>query len=83
LGEVYLLADPPRMLQAICEAQKPCLAYKILAAGRTVDSPQQIKERMTAAFQGVKPTDAVIIGLYQRFNDQIGQTAQFGREILV
>jgi hypothetical protein len=25
---------------------------------------------------------AVIIGMYQRFNDQIGQTAQFMREIL-
>jgi hypothetical protein len=82
LGEVYLPADPPRMLQTIRKAKKPCLAYKVLAAGRTVDSPQQVKERMAAALQGVKPTDAMIIGLYQRFNDQIGQTAQFVREIL-
>ena len=82
LGEVYLPADPPRMLQAIRKAKKPCLAYKILAAGRTVDSPQQVKERMAAALKGVKPADAMIIGLYQRFNDQIGQTAQFVREIL-
>lgn len=31
---------------------------------------------------GIKPADAIIIGLYQRFNDQIDQTAQFVREIL-
>ena len=58
------------------------LAYKVLAAGRTVDSPQQVKERMAATFNGIKPADTVIIGMYQRFNDQIGQTAQFVREIL-
>ena len=32
--------------------------------------------------KGIKPGDAMIIGLYQRYNDQIGQTAQFVREIL-
>jgi hypothetical protein len=37
---------------------------------------------MAAALNGIKPTDPVIIGLYQRFNDQIGQTAEFVREIL-
>jgi hypothetical protein len=82
LGEVYLPADPPRMMETIRKAKKPCLAYKILAAGRTVDSPAQVKERMGVAYNGIKPGDAMIIGLYQRFNDQIGQTAQFVREIL-
>ena len=82
LGEIYLPSDPPRMMETIGKARRPCLAYKVLAAGRTVDSPQQVKERMAAALNGIKPTDAVIIGMYQRFNDQIGQTAQFVREIL-
>jgi len=82
LGEVYLPSDPPRMMETIRKTKKPCLTYKVLAAGRTVDSPKQVKERMAAAYNGVKPTDALIIGLYQRFNDQIGQTAQFAREIL-
>lgn len=82
LGEIYLPSDPPRMLETIRKASKPCLAYKVLAAGRTVDSPDQVKKRMDVALQGIKPNDAMIIGLYQRFNDQIGQTAQFAREIL-
>ncbi|HWQ52197.1 MAG TPA: hypothetical protein VN442_00845 [Bryobacteraceae bacterium] len=47
-----------------------------------MSSPKQVKERMAAAFEGIKPNDAMIIGLYQRFNDQIGQSAQFTREIL-
>ena len=37
---------------------------------------------MAFALNGIKPTDAIIVGMYQRFNDQIGQTAQFVREIL-
>ncbi len=82
LGEIYLPSDPPRMMETIRKAKKPCLAYKILAAGRTVNSPDQVKERIGVALNGIKPTDAIIIGLYQRFNDQIGQTAQFMREIL-
>lgn len=82
LGEVYLPSDPPRMMETIRKATKPCLVYKVLAAGRTVNSPQQVKERLAVALHGIKPADAVIIGVYQRFNDQIGQTAQFVREIL-
>lgn len=37
---------------------------------------------MAVALEGIKPNDAMIIGLYQRYNDQIGQTSQFVREIL-
>jgi hypothetical protein len=82
LGEIYLPSDPPKMMAAIRKAKKPCLAYKVLAAGRTVDSPAQVKERIAVALAGIKPNDAIIVGMYQRFNDQIGQTAQFMREIL-
>lgn len=82
LGEIYLPSDPPRMMETIRKTPKPCLTYKVLAAGRTVDSPDQIRERMAVALKGIKPTDPIIIGLYQRFNDQIGQTAQFVREIM-
>jgi hypothetical protein len=82
LGEIYLPSDPPKMLATIRKAKKPCLVYKVLAAGRTVNSPQQVKERMAVALKGIKPNDALIIGMYQRFNDQIGQTAAFMRELL-
>ncbi len=81
-GEIYLASDPPKMMATIRQAKKPCLAYKVLAAGRTVNSPQQIRERIAAALNGVKPADAIILGLYQRYSDQIGQDAGFIREVL-
>jgi hypothetical protein len=82
LGEIYLPGDPPRMMETIRKTKRPCLTYKVLAAGRSVNSPKEVKERMAVALNGIKPTDPVIIGLYQRFNDQIGQTADFVREIM-
>jgi hypothetical protein len=82
LGEIYLPQDPPRMMQTIRKVKKPCLVYKVLAAGRAVNSPQQVREQMATVYDGIKKGDVALIGMYQRFNDQIGQTAQFAREIL-
>ncbi len=81
-GEIYLASDPPKMMAVMRKAKRTCLAYKVLAAGRLVRSPEQVREHLAAIYSGIKPNDAVIVGLYQRFNDQIGQTAQFVREIL-
>ena len=81
LGEIYLPSDPPRMFKVIRSARKPCLAYKILAAGRRVRSPAEVRRCFEIAFQNIKPTDAVIVGMYQQFGDQVGENAQIVREI--
>ncbi|PWU16341.1 MAG: hypothetical protein C5B50_13750 [Verrucomicrobia bacterium] len=59
---------------------KPCLAYKILAAGRRIESPAEIRRCFETAFQNIKPTDAVIAGMYQQWNDQIGENCSTVRE---
>lgn len=53
LGEVYLASDPPKMMATIRHAKKPCLVYKVLAAGRTVNSPQQVRDRIAVALKGI------------------------------
>ena len=40
VGEVYLKSDPPRMFKAIRQTKRPCLAFKILAAGRLSERPR-------------------------------------------
>ncbi len=82
LGEVYLPSDPAKMMATVRQAKKPCLAYKVFAAGRTINSPHQVRQSLAAALGGIKPTDAIIVGMYQRLSDQIGQNTQFVREIL-
>jgi hypothetical protein len=81
LGEIYLPTDPPRMFQAIRATRKPCLVYKVLAAGRRVGSPAEVRRCFEEAFANIKPTDAVIVGMYQQFGDQVGENAAIVREL--
>ena len=81
LGEIYLPTDPPRMFQVIQSTTKPCLAYKVLAAGRRIGSPSEVRRCFEEAFAGIKPTDAVIIGMYQQFGDQVAENAAIVREL--
>ena len=74
-------SDPPRMFRAIRATKKPCLAYKVLAAGRRIGSPAEVRRCFEEAFAGIKPTDAVIVGMYQQFGDQVGEDAALVREI--
>ncbi len=79
VGEVYLTDDPPRMYRAIRRTPKPCLAFKILAAGRLSDRPQAVESAFAQAFASIKPTDAVIVGMYDRYSDQPAENAALVR----
>lgn len=81
LGEIYLPTDPPRMFKVIRATRKPCLAYKVLAAGRRIGSPAEVRQCFEAAFNNIKPSDGVIVGMYQQLNDQVGQNCSIVREI--
>jgi hypothetical protein len=81
LGEVYLPSDPPRMFGVIRSLRKPCLAYKVLAAGRRVGNAAEVRKCFQAALENVKPTDALIVGMYQQFGDQVGEDAALVREL--
>ncbi len=81
LGEIYLPSDPPRMFKVIQSVKKPCLVYKVLAAGRRVGNPAEVRQCFETALANVKPTDALIVGMYQQFGDQAGENARIVREI--
>jgi len=81
LGEIYLPEDPPRMFKVIQHARKPCLAYKVLAAGRLIDSPEKVRQSFEIALQNIKPSDAVIVGMYQQIGDQVSENVEIVRRI--
>jgi hypothetical protein len=81
LGPVFLESDPPRMCRAIRQARKPCLAFKILAAGRHGSSPAQLERAFRFALGNIKPQDAVIVGMYPRFKDEVHENAELVRRI--
>jgi hypothetical protein len=81
LGQVFLESDPPRMCRAIRQARRPCLAFKILAAGRHGSSPEQLERAFRFAFTNIKPQDGVIVGMYPRFKDEVRENADRVRRI--
>ena len=69
--EVYLQEDPPRMYKMIRQTDRVCLAFKILAAGRLCDNNQLLEKAFQDAFAGIKQKDAVIVGMFPKWTDQI------------
>jgi hypothetical protein len=81
LGEIYLPSDPPRMFEVIQAVRKPCLVYKVLAAGRRVGTAAEVRQCFETALRNIKPTDALIVGMYQQLGDQVGDNAALVREL--
>jgi hypothetical protein len=82
LGEIYLPSDPPRMFRVIQSTRKPCLVYKVLAAGRRVGTAAEVRSCFETALANVKASDALIVGMYQQLGDQVGENAATVRALL-
>jgi hypothetical protein len=81
LGEIYLPSDPPRMFKVIQAVRKPCLVYKVLAAGRRIGTAAEVRQCFETTLRNIKPTDALIVGMYQQLGDQVGEDAALVREL--
>jgi hypothetical protein len=81
LGEIYLPSDPPRMFKAVKAATRPCLIFKVLAAGRRIGTPTEVRQCFATALEQIKPTDGMIVGMYQQFGDQVAMDAKIVREL--
>jgi hypothetical protein len=77
-GDLFHLGDMAAAADCVRRIQKPCIAYKIMGAGR-------IDPRMAFefAFERIKPGDAVNAGVYRGDNDaMVEENAALVREIL-
>ena len=78
--ELYLKSDPARMYRVMRQTKKPCFAFKILAAGRIADNG--IEQAFRTAFESIKPTDAVYVGMFPKFKDEVRMNAEIVHRIL-
>jgi hypothetical protein len=81
LGEIYLREHPARMCELIRMTRKPCIAFKVLAAGRAIGSRERVREEFAFALRNIKPSDALLIGMYQQFTDQVGENSALLSEL--
>ena len=67
------------MYKAVRRTKRPCLAFKILAAGRLSDRREWVEHSFEEAFRSIKAEDGVIVGIYDRYSDQPGDDAALTR----
>ena len=59
------------MCEVIRQTEKTCLAFKILAASRLCATQEQAADAFRFAFSNIKPKDAVVVGMFPKYVDQI------------
>lgn len=79
LGEVYLAGDPGRMLARVRQIPRPCLAFKILAAGRLGGSKESLDAAFRNTYSNIKPTDGAIVGMFPILTDEVKEDASLAR----
>ncbi len=80
VGELYLASDPLKMTERIRQVKRPCLAFKILAAGRLCKNKVSVERAFAYAYANIKSTDAVIVGMYPVFSDEVQEDADLARK---
>ena len=77
----FYKTDPAAMCKVIRRVKQPCLAFKILGAGRRCADRAMVREAFRFAFEQIKPGDAAIVGMYPRHFDQVRANAQHARQL--
>ncbi|HUV66491.1 MAG TPA: hypothetical protein VMW24_21565 [Sedimentisphaerales bacterium] len=81
VGYSFFASDPMAMTKVVRQVDQPCLGFKILAAGRMCGGEQKVEAAFKFAFEHLKPTDGVIVGMYPRYQDQIAFNAGYTRKL--
>ncbi|MDZ4800680.1 MAG: hypothetical protein SGI92_21180 [Bryobacteraceae bacterium] len=82
IDELYLKNDPHRMTKAMRTVTRPCLGFKILAAGRKAKNADEVKAAFEYAFSRIKTEDAVIVGMFPILTDEVAENASIVRGLL-
>jgi hypothetical protein len=76
VGEPFLESDRDLMSAVVRQVKRPCLAFKILAAGRLCWNDESVESAFQYALSHIKSTDAVILGMYPRFSDEVARNVE-------
>lgn len=69
--------DPKIMTAVIKQVEQPCLAFKILGAGRLCSNQEDVIDAFQFAFENIKPSDGVIVGLFPWYFDEVNANANY------
>ena len=78
--EIYSDDDRLRMCRTILALDKPVLAFKILAATRNCATQEDTRAAYRFAYTHIKPRDAVVVGFFPKYQDQIALGLRYARQ---
>jgi hypothetical protein len=81
-GEPFYEHDRELMYKTIRAASKQCHAFKILGAGRRCETQEQVEQAFKETFDNIKSSDVVIVGMFQKYADEIGINSGIVKKIL-
>ena len=81
-GEPFYRVDRELMYKTIQSTSKQCHVFKILGAGRLCETPEQVYEAFEETFANIKDTDVVVVGMFQKYIDQIAINTDIVKKIL-
>lgn len=82
VDELFLSKDPEKMATVIKQVKRPCLGFKIFAAGRLSINPPAIERAFRSAYNRVKTGDALIVGMFPIVSDEVAEDAAIARKVL-
>lgn len=76
-GERFEDSDIPKMYEVIRRLSAPTFALKILGAGRRCATQEEVRNAFFEAFSSMKPGDGVLVGMFDKYVDQVNLNAQY------
>ena len=80
--KVWKDEERQRMVATIRRVSKPCIAFKVLGGNRHTKTPEDLYNALKFAFDHIKPTDVVLLGMWQKYKDQVGENHGLAWKIL-
>ncbi|MFC2125345.1 hypothetical protein ACFLU5_11070 [Bacteroidota bacterium] len=81
VGAYHFLRDDPNVMTSVIrQVKQPCLAFKILGAGRHCSSQKDVIAAFRYAFENIKPTDGIIVGMFPWYFDEVNANAKYAME---
>lgn len=80
-GLPFFRNDPMVMTEVIRQVKKPCFGFKILGSGRLCSNQKTVRAAFEFAFNNIKATDGVIVGMFPWAFDEVGANAGYVRDL--
>lgn len=81
-AEVFEEEARQSMAATMARVSKPCIAFKVLGANRHCQTPADVQAALGYAFTRIKPSDVVLVGMWQKHKDQPAENAAAVRKAL-